>query len=174
MVVSLEAVLAASIGGFRDWYWGLHNLRNSDRILPTLRLGSRTPHCSRFSDFHDCCRGRYSGKVAVLISEAAVRYETLQVLQGSSSRHRAVLQRMRNCVLKTNTEMTIGSWRIMLPEWFLQVVGVALIGFGVYDSVVYWRLILRNQPTGHAWLRVGVFLVLIFYFSVGSALILFA
>lgn len=61
----------------------------------------------------------------------------------------------------------------MLPNWFLQLVGVALIGFGIYDSSVYWRLILRNQPKGHSWLRVGVLLVLGFYFSVGIVLILF-
>jgi hypothetical protein len=61
----------------------------------------------------------------------------------------------------------------MLPTWFLQIIGIALIGFGLYDSSVYWRLILRNQPTGHSWLRVGVVVVLAFYFGVGVILILF-
>jgi hypothetical protein len=62
--------------------------------------------------------------------------------------------------------------RTMLPDWFLQTVGVALIGFGLYDSSVYWRLILKNQPVGHSWLRAGVVAVLAFYFLVGSTLIL--
>lgn len=62
----------------------------------------------------------------------------------------------------------------MLPDWFLQIVGIALIGFGVYDSSVYWRLMLRNQPAGHSSLRAGVFAVLSFYFGVGFILILFA
>jgi hypothetical protein len=54
------------------------------------------------------------------------------------------------------------------------MIGIALIGFGVYDSSIYWRLILRNQPTGHAWFRVGVVAVLVFYFTVGVILILFS
>jgi hypothetical protein len=61
----------------------------------------------------------------------------------------------------------------MLPGWFLQIIGIALIGFGLYDSWVYWRLIFRNRPTGHSWLRVGVIVVLVFYFCVGVALVLF-
>jgi hypothetical protein len=61
----------------------------------------------------------------------------------------------------------------MLPGLFLKIVGIALIGFGLYDGNVYWRLILRNQPKGHAWLRVGIVAVLVFYFSVGSVLVLF-
>ena len=59
----------------------------------------------------------------------------------------------------------------MLPAWFLQIIGIALIGFGIYDFHVYWRLILRNQPAGHSWLRVGVVPVLVFYFGVGLILI---
>ena len=59
----------------------------------------------------------------------------------------------------------------MLPDWFLKAVGIALVGFGFYDGKVYWRLILRNQPPGHAWLRVGVVAVLVFYFAVGSVLV---
>jgi len=34
----------------------------------------------------------------------------------------------------------------MPPNWFLKIVGLALIGFGLYDGKVYWRLILRNRP----------------------------
>jgi hypothetical protein len=61
----------------------------------------------------------------------------------------------------------------MLPEWFLRLIGVTLIGFGVYDFKVYWRLIFRNQPSGHALLRLGVVVVLAFYFGVGALLVLF-
>jgi hypothetical protein len=64
--------------------------------------------------------------------------------------------------------------RIMLPEWFLRLIGVALFGFGVYDFKVYWRMIFRNQPRGHALLRLGVVVVLAFYFGVGTLLVLFS
>jgi hypothetical protein len=64
------------------------------------------------------------------------------------------------------------SWWAVLPDWFLQLVGMALIGFGIYDSSVYWRLILKNHPVGHPRLRTGVVLVLAFYFFVGITLIL--
>jgi hypothetical protein len=52
------------------------------------------------------------------------------------------------------------------------MVGVALIGFGIYDSSVYQRLILHNEPVSHSWLRAGVLAVLAFYFCVGITLIL--
>lgn len=72
----------------------------------------------------------------------------------------------------------------MLPSVFLKVVGACLIVFGVYDTNVYWYALTkgegtfdflgRNLPASHRVVKSGFALVLVFYYVVGSVLILFA
>lgn len=72
----------------------------------------------------------------------------------------------------------------MLPSIFLKVVGACLIVFGVYDTNVYWYALTkgegtfdffgRNLPASHRVVKSGFTMVLIFYYVVGSILILFA
>lgn len=62
--------------------------------------------------------------------------------------------------------------------------GACLIVFGVYDTNVYWYALTkgegtfdffgRNLPASHRVVKSGFTMVLIFYYVVGSILILFA
>jgi hypothetical protein len=71
----------------------------------------------------------------------------------------------------------------MLPWLFLKFVGVCLLIFGVYDTNVYRYAITKGQgtfdffgrdlPATHGIVRVGFSLVLIFYYVVGSLLLIF-
>lgn len=71
----------------------------------------------------------------------------------------------------------------MLPGLFLKFVGACLLIFGVYDTNVYRYAITRgegtfdffgrNLPATHRIVRVGFSLVLIFYYVVGSLLLIF-
>jgi hypothetical protein len=70
----------------------------------------------------------------------------------------------------------------MLPSLFLKSVGVCLLIFGVYDTNVYWYAIVkggetfdffgRNIPATRSIVRVGFSLVLVFYYVVGSVLLI--
>lgn len=70
----------------------------------------------------------------------------------------------------------------MLPSLFLKFVGICLLIFGVYDTNVYWYAIARgrgtfdffgrNLPATHSIVRVGFSLVLVFYYAVGSVLLI--
>jgi hypothetical protein len=71
----------------------------------------------------------------------------------------------------------------MLPSLFLKFVGVCLLIFGVYDTNVYGYAIAkgggsfdffgRELPSTHSIVRVGFSLVLVFYYAVGSVLLIF-
>lgn len=71
----------------------------------------------------------------------------------------------------------------MLPWLFLKFVGVCLLIFGVYDTNVYRYAITKGQgtfdffgrdlPATHGIVRVGFSLVLLFYYVVGSLLLIF-
>lgn len=71
----------------------------------------------------------------------------------------------------------------MIPGPFLKFVGTCLLIFGVYDTNVYWYAIAkgqgtfdffgRNLPATHSIVRVGFSLVLLFYYVVGSVLLIF-
>ena len=71
----------------------------------------------------------------------------------------------------------------MLPSVFLKAVGVCLIVFGVYDTNVYWYALTkgegtfdffgRNLPARHKVVKLGFTLVLVFYYVIGSIMILF-
>jgi hypothetical protein len=71
----------------------------------------------------------------------------------------------------------------MLPSVFLKVVGVCLIGFGLYDTRVYLYAIGKGQgsfdffgrvmPASHRAIRIGFSAVIAFYYLVGAALIAF-
>lgn len=71
----------------------------------------------------------------------------------------------------------------MLPRLFLKFVGACLLIFGVYDTNVYRYAVTRgegtfdffgrNLPATHRIVRVGFSLVLIFYYVVGSLLLIF-
>jgi hypothetical protein len=70
----------------------------------------------------------------------------------------------------------------MLPSLFLKFVGICLLIFGVYDTNVYWYAIARgggtfdffgrNLPATRSIVRVGFSLVLVFYYAVGSVLLI--
>ena len=70
----------------------------------------------------------------------------------------------------------------MLPGLFLKFVGVCLLIFGLYDTNVYHYALTkgqgtfdffgRNLPATHRIVRVGFSLVLVFYFVVGSLLLI--
>jgi hypothetical protein len=70
----------------------------------------------------------------------------------------------------------------MLPSVFLKLVGGCLVVFGVYDTNVYWYALTkakgtfdffgRNLPASHKIVRLGFASVLVFYYCVGSLLIL--
>jgi len=70
----------------------------------------------------------------------------------------------------------------MLLSLFLKSVGVCLLIFGVYDTNVYWYAIVkgggtfdffgRNIPATRSIVRVGFSLVLVFYYVVGSVLLI--
>ena len=61
--------------------------------------------------------------------------------------------------------------------------GVCLIVFGVYDTNVYWYALTkgegtfdffgRNLPARHKVVKLGFTLVLVFYYVIGSIMILF-
>lgn len=71
----------------------------------------------------------------------------------------------------------------MLPWLFLKFVGACLLIFGVYDTNVYRYAITKGQgtfdffgrelPATHGIVRVGFSLVLLFYYVVGSLLLIF-
>ncbi len=71
----------------------------------------------------------------------------------------------------------------MLPWLFLKFVGVYLLLFGVYDTNVYRYAITKGQgtfdffgrelPATHGIVRAGFSLVLLFYYVVGSLLLIF-
>jgi hypothetical protein len=71
----------------------------------------------------------------------------------------------------------------MLPSLFLKFVGVCLLIFDIYDPNVYWYAIAngaatfdffgRELPSTHSIVRVGFGLVLVFYYAVGSVLLIF-
>jgi hypothetical protein len=71
--------------------------------------------------------------------------------------------------------------RSMLPSLFLKFVGICLLIFGLYDTNVYWYAIARGEgtfdffgrslPATHSIVRTGFSLVLIFYYAVGSTLL---
>jgi hypothetical protein len=71
----------------------------------------------------------------------------------------------------------------MLPGLFLKFVGACLLIFGVYDTNVYRYAITKGQgtfdffgrelPVTHGIVRVGFSLVLLFYYVVGSLLLIF-
>jgi hypothetical protein len=70
----------------------------------------------------------------------------------------------------------------MLPSPFLKFVGICLLIFGVYDTNVYRYALAkgegtfdffgRNLPATHSIVRVGFSLVLVFYYAVGSVLLI--
>ncbi|HYB67258.1 MAG TPA: hypothetical protein VEC43_02940 [Candidatus Acidoferrales bacterium] len=69
----------------------------------------------------------------------------------------------------------------MLPSLFLKFVGICLLVFGVYDTNVYWYALARGEGTfdffgrnlaaTHSIVRAGFSLVLVFYYAVGSILL---
>jgi len=69
----------------------------------------------------------------------------------------------------------------VLPSLFLKFVGACLLIFGVYDTNVYWYAVTkgegtfdffgRNLPATHRIVRTGFSLVLLFYYIVGSVLL---
>jgi hypothetical protein len=71
----------------------------------------------------------------------------------------------------------------MLSSIFLKLVGVSLLIFGVYDTKVYWYALTkgngvfdffgRELPATHRIIRIGFSCVLVFYFAVGSVLLIF-
>lgn len=72
---------------------------------------------------------------------------------------------------------------LLLPSVFLKLVGVCLLVFGVYDTNVYWYALTtgkgtfdffgRSLPANHKVVRTGFSTVLVFYFAVGSILVVF-
>ena len=70
----------------------------------------------------------------------------------------------------------------MLPSLFLKFVGACLLIFGMYDTNVYWYAIAKGQgtfdffgrelPATHGIVRIGFSLVLVFYYVVGSVLLI--
>jgi hypothetical protein len=70
----------------------------------------------------------------------------------------------------------------MLPSLFLKFVGVCLLIFGIYDTNVYSYAIAKGQgifdffgrelPATHSIVRIGFSLVLVFYYVVGSILLI--
>ena len=70
---------------------------------------------------------------------------------------------------------------VLLPSLFLKAVGFCLIGFGVYDTDVYWYALTkgegafdffgRNLPATHKIVKLGFSSVLVFYYVIGSVLI---
>jgi len=71
----------------------------------------------------------------------------------------------------------------MLPSLFLKFVGACLLIFGVYDTNVYRYAIAkgsgtfdffgRELPATNSIVRIGFSLVLVFYYAVGSLLVMF-
>jgi hypothetical protein len=71
----------------------------------------------------------------------------------------------------------------MLPSSFVRAVGVCLLIFGVYDTNVYWYALTRSKDTfdffghqltpKHPLVKVGFVIVLLFYYSVGTLMIVF-
>ena len=71
----------------------------------------------------------------------------------------------------------------MLPSVFLKLVGLSLLIFGIYDTKVYWYALTKGNGTfdffgrelaaKHWIVRVGFSSVLVFYYSVGAALLIF-
>jgi hypothetical protein len=71
----------------------------------------------------------------------------------------------------------------MLPSVFLKLVGVCLLVFGVYDTNVYWYTLTKGEGTfdffgrnlraNHKIVKTGFSSVLIFYYAVGSVLLVF-
>ncbi len=70
----------------------------------------------------------------------------------------------------------------MLPSIFLKLVGACLLVLGVYDTKIYWyglthggetfNFFGRNLPANHTIVRLGFATVLIFYYAVGSVLLI--
>jgi hypothetical protein len=71
----------------------------------------------------------------------------------------------------------------VLPSVFLKLVGVSLLIFGVYDIKVYWYALTKGNgafdffgkelPARHMGVKVGFSLVLVFYYAVGTVLLIF-
>jgi hypothetical protein len=71
----------------------------------------------------------------------------------------------------------------MLPSIFLKLVGVSLLVFGVYDTNVYWHALTKGEgafdffgrelPANHWIVRTGFSSVLVFYYAVGTVLLIF-
>lgn len=71
----------------------------------------------------------------------------------------------------------------MLPSVFLKLVGVSLLIFGVYDTKVYWYALTKGEgtfdffgrelPARHRGVKIGFTSVLVFYYTVGSVLLIF-
>ncbi len=71
----------------------------------------------------------------------------------------------------------------MLPSIFLKLVGVSLLSFGVYDTKVYWYALAKGNgafdffgkelPATNRIVRIGFSAVLIFYYAMGTVLLIF-
>ncbi len=71
----------------------------------------------------------------------------------------------------------------MLPIIFLKLVGVSLLIFGVYDTKVYWYALTKGEgtfdffgrelPARHRSVKIGFSSVLVFYYAVGTVLLMF-
>jgi hypothetical protein len=71
----------------------------------------------------------------------------------------------------------------MLPSIFLKLVGVSLLVFGIYDTKVYWYALTKGGGTfdffgrelsaNHRIVRTGFSSVLVFYYAVGTVLLIF-
>ncbi|MGD0688310.1 MAG: hypothetical protein ABSA50_00910 [Candidatus Bathyarchaeia archaeon] len=71
----------------------------------------------------------------------------------------------------------------MLPSIFLKLVGVSLLVFGAYDTKVYWYALTKGEgvfdffgrelPARHRGVKIGFSSVLVFYYVVGTVLLIF-
>ncbi len=71
----------------------------------------------------------------------------------------------------------------MLPSLFLKLIGVCLLIFGVYDTNVYWYALTKGQgtfdffgrdvPANRRVIKIGFSAVLLFYYSIGTVLLVF-
>jgi hypothetical protein len=71
----------------------------------------------------------------------------------------------------------------VLPSIFLKLIGVSLLVFGAYDTKVYWYALTtgegtfdffgRELPARHRGVKIGFTSVLVFYYAVGTVLLIF-
>lgn len=69
----------------------------------------------------------------------------------------------------------------LLPSVFLKFVGVCLLAFGFYDTSIYWYALKEGHgsfdffgktlPANHKIVRTGFGCVLLFYYAIGSTLL---